>query len=749
VVKAVWRVVLLSVVAAGCASGDSAEAIRRGDALVEKKQYAQAASAYRTAVSRSPRDGRARMKLANALMLAGNWTPAVAEAVRATDLLPDDVEANLLAATLMLPQKRFVDVADRMSTILQRDPNNVQALILWGNAVAHLNDSNWALYVLGDAMREGTPFEGARRGIRMARAAAADAAAEEAFRKARRIAPTVLETSLALANFLWAAGRPDQAEEPLKAVADQAPGHTVANYALGAFYLARHRGAEAEKYLKNAAGSREFGWRARFALADYYVDAHRDADALSLLATMSADDGNGDVTLRLAAVEHRTGKRSDATRRIDALLKRNPANMRAVLLKAQFLSAAHQWGEALRFARIAVAQSGSSEARATLGRALFGSGDSEGAFKELVEAFRLNPESTELPIELTRLSLALGRNQQGLQYARDAVRKNPGHREAAVSLVKTLLALADYSAAENALEPLLARDSASPDVQTQRGVLEMARGRDDIARASFVRALAADGELFDALAGLVALDLKRHALADARARVDAAVAAHPRDPDYLLLAGRVHAAEHDAPRAEAMFRKALELDPLYETAALALGDFLAAGRRCEDAKQVLEQLIIRRPDSIDAYTSLGLLLEKMGRPREARTEYEKLLARKPHAPKASSRLAALYVDQGENLDLALTLAVDAKQQRPDDPAVNDVLGWVYLQKNQVSRALIHLKDAARAAPDDAVYRFHLGSAYMRAGDTAKAREELRRALEIDPQFAGAAQARAALASRRQ
>lgn len=752
--KAVWNVAVLSVLVAACGSRDSlaakAEAIRLGDELFEKKQYAQAADAYRTAVKNDPRDGRPHLKLANAYRLAGNSRLAAVEAVRAGDLLPDNSEANVLAAAYLLERRRFVDVVDRMSAVLRYDADNVAALILWGNATAHLVNSNWALFNLPNAIRDKYTYHVERRAMRPGTALSEDAAAEQAFRHAVQVAPASFEARLALANFLWAAGRPDEAEPFLRAAADQAPSHIVANHALGAFYLSRHRDADGERYLKNAAATGGSGQRARFALADHYIAARRDNEALAILDAMSgADDAKGEVTLRVAAIEFRGGKRDAAMARVDALLKRYPGSTRAVILKAQFLSATRHWDEALRLARNAVAiEPKSSEARSTLARALFAVGDLHKAFDELSEAFRQDPESAQIPLELTRLSLALGHEESALQYARDAVRKNPDNREVAVSLVKTLVTLRDYAAAERELNLLLRRFPSSPDVLAQLGALHLARGDDEPARAAFGRALQGDHDSLDALSGLIALQLKEQRTAAARQLIEEVLESHRRDPQYLLLAGKVYSADHDVSRAESAFRQALEIDNETDTTALALADFLAGQGRLDEAKGVIDELLARRPESLLAHTSLAMLLEQMGRTAEARTEYEKILARTPHAATASYRLAALYVEQGDNLEVALSLAVDAKQQLPQDPAVSDILGWVYARKNLPDLALPHLRDAVRAAPDNPIYRFHLGSAYLRAGQHARSRDELTRALQIDPTFAQAEQARAALASLR-
>ena len=77
---------------------------------------------------------------------------------------------------------------------------------------------------------------------------------------------------------------------------------------------------------------------------------------------------------------------------------------------------------------------------------------------------------------------------------------------------------------------------------------------------------------------------------------------------------------------------------------------------------------------------------------------------------------------------------------------NDVVGWVYVKKHDSHRALSYLQNAVRGAPDNSTYHFHLGTAYRSEAQFARARDEFRRALQLDPNFPQAAQARAELAS---
>jgi tetratricopeptide (TPR) repeat protein len=159
---------------------------------------------------------------------------------------------------------------------------------------------------------------------------------------------------------------------------------------------------------------------------------------------------------------------------------------------------------------------------------------------------------------------------------------------------------------------------------------------------------------------------------------------------------------------------------------------------------ILEQLLERRPAAAEARVALATLLEDAGRMSEAQAHYEQVLADDPRAAVAAYKLASVQVEQGENLDVALSLAVTAVQALPNDPGATDALGWIHVRKNLPHIGLRYLESSVRAAPENSTYRYHLGVAYIAIGQREKGRTELSRALALNPAFRFAAQARAML-----
>jgi Flp pilus assembly protein TadD len=145
-----------------------------------------------------------------------------------------------------------------------------------------------------------------------------------------------------------------------------------------------------------------------------------------------------------------------------------------------------------------------------------------------------------------------------------------------------------------------------------------------------------------------------------------------------------------------------------------------------------------------AQTIVGILLDMQHRTGDARKRYEQALQADPHAAVAANNLAWIHAETGGNLDIALQLAQTAKSQLPDRPEVNDTLGWIYHKKGLSSMAVTPLLQSIEKDPKNPTYHYHLGMAYAGNGEKDKARASLQRALSLDANFSGAAEARQAL-----
>jgi Flp pilus assembly protein TadD len=143
---------------------------------------------------------------------------------------------------------------------------------------------------------------------------------------------------------------------------------------------------------------------------------------------------------------------------------------------------------------------------------------------------------------------------------------------------------------------------------------------------------------------------------------------------------------------------------------------------------------------------VGMILQAQGKGAEAQKRYEQIVGLDSRAAVASNNLAWMYAEADINLDQALTLAQAAKAQLPDQPEVNDTLGYVYLKKNLATLAVPPLRISVEKDPKNPVYHYRLGVAYSKTGDKDGARKELQEALKLNSAFPGADDAKQILAS---
>src|SRR5262245_14032094 len=95
-----------------------------GDRYAAANNHLEAIIEYRNAVNQVPDFGEARYKLALEYEATGDLKNALNEYVRAADLMPDHVAAQLHAGRLLLSAQQFPEAKARAAAALQKEPKN-------------------------------------------------------------------------------------------------------------------------------------------------------------------------------------------------------------------------------------------------------------------------------------------------------------------------------------------------------------------------------------------------------------------------------------------------------------------------------------------------------------------------------------------------------------------------------------------------------------------------------------------------
>jgi tetratricopeptide (TPR) repeat protein len=718
-----------------------------GNDYFRQKKFGEAVVQYGNAIHLDQRFGAAQLALAQAYAASGNNRAAFPAYVRAADLLPDNLELQVEAGRLLVNGGFFEEAKTRIRPVLQREPKNIGALLVMGNALAGLKSLDDATDLLERAVKVDPERAGVYTNLGVLQLAKGDREnAEATFARAVEAAPNLPDVYVNLGNFYRAVRRMPEAEQALKHAYALAPKSVRVNDAVASLYVEWNRPAEAERYLK-AIVELTHTPPAQFALADFYVAVGRFPDAQATLEALAQDKTQyAAAKTKIALLDYATGSRQDAHKAIDEVLAREKNNAAAMTVKARLLLADERPLAALEQIKFAVGTDPrSADAQLTLARIQLALHNNDAALKAFDDTLRLDPTSFAAQLELADLHRARNELDTSLQFAETALKAHPESVPAKLALIRTLMIREDdQKRAESAVQNLIAEHPNSAPAQSALGALWLAKNEQAAARRSFERALQLDSTSLEALSGLTALDLAHKDAKNARARIETVLAKYPNAAGPLLLSAKIYALTGDGAKMESALTRALKVDPSNPEIYGLLGQMYVSERRLPEATKQFTEIVRINPTSVPATMMLGLLAYVQKDWAGAESWWKRTLAIDPRAAAAANDLAWLYADRGDNLDVALQLAYTAKGQYPDLPEVNDTLGWVYFKKKLPQQAVAYLEQSVKKDPTNALYHFHLGMIYAQQGEDAKARRSLTRALELNKDLDGADEARRTL-----
>jgi tetratricopeptide (TPR) repeat protein len=233
---------------------------------------------------------------------------------------------------------------------------------------------------------------------------------------------------------------------------------------------------------------------------------------------------------------------------------------------------------------------------------------------------------------------------------------------------------------------------------------------------------------------------------EARERVLRQLEFSPGNPSIYILLGQILVLGKDGDRAEAAFKKAIELDNSLLQAYMSLGQVYFQAGKLDQAVKEYEAVLAKDPKAIQAHMMLGIIDASRKDYDKAKSRYERILNINPVFAPAANNLAWILTEQGGNIDMALSYAQTAREQKPDDPYVADTLGWIYYKKGAYLLAASLLKEAVDKLPNEPVIHFHMGMTLQKNGDKAGAKKSLQLALKLSQTFIGSEDARKVLAA---
>ena len=366
------------------------------------------------------------------------------------------------------------------------------------------------------------------------------------------------------------------------------------------------------------------------------------------------------------------------------------------------------------------------------------------AQQALIDALRVQPGYLPALLGLGNISLQQSNARTALGFASRVIATSFWLADAHILAGSAFLQQGDFAQAQRAFELAAGLNPRSPAAQERLGNALAAQAKYANSEKAYENSLALAPDYAPALNGLAAVLVKEGKTKQAMARIDRQIAAQPKAFQLDVAKAEFCIAQKDWACAEHSYQQTLALNPFYVNGYLALAHIYAATNRPQNMIQAYEAARSKFPQYLPTYILLAQVYEYVGNADRARQVYQDALKVDPDSYQAMSNLARLYADHGGSLSDALELSQKAKSEQPDDPSVNDSLGWVYYKQGLYRSAVPLLETAVARNPQAPKFQFHLGMAYLAAGQSQQAHASLQTALQAGLSGDDAKSAREAL-----
>lgn len=158
---------------------------------------------------------------------------------------------------------------------------------------------------------------------------------------------------------------------------------------------------------------------------------------------------------------------------------------------------------------------------------------------------------------------------------------------------------------------------------------------------------------------------------------------------------------------------------------------LRDNKKFDQAYALLSDAVKRNPADHDFVYDLAMVTEKLGNLDEMERLLRSVIAAKPDYHHAYNALGYSFAERKIRLPESKRLILKALEFAPDDPFINDSLGWVEFQSGNLYEAQRILQEAFKARPD-AEIAAHLGEVLWTIGQREQALAAFKEGLQINP-----------------
>jgi tetratricopeptide (TPR) repeat protein len=521
---------------------------------------------------------------------------------------------------------------------------------------------------------------------------------------------------------------------------------------IGLASLEEKEGRSADAIYDRLLGEQPRNPSAHVARADYLQKHARNEEAVAVLREAAGKvDGPEIVQAALVEMLYQMGRDADAAKIVDEMERAKPDTIETRIASATRAMREHRYREAGDSLTPLAEEAAQPRVFRMLAESKLRTGEYELALRAIERGLEVAGPGW-IPGRTMRFVIqrAMGDWQGALQTLADLQKSGVNlSDEQLVMAAEAFYETGDPHRGRAVLDHVLAKPT--PPI-TARVIFARKEGPGSPARARAVleeglkqtpgeRSLIQELAIVEGMSG----DIK-----SAVARLDGLIASTPANdpaPGLRALRGRMRIQGGDAAGGEEDLIAALRAAPGQPGIAEMVGTMATSQKRVPETIAVFEE--IQRGGTLPppARRALAQLYIAADRDTDALALLEELL-KTTNDPVTKNDVAYLLAKSGGDRERALSLAQEAVSASGASPSFADTLGYVYLQKEMFAPALQQFERAVELAEATGQPRpeFHYrrGVALEKLGRKDDARRAFDAALSLDPGFADAQKARAAL-----
>ncbi len=219
------------------------------------------------------------------------------------------------------------------------------------------------------------------------------------------------------------------------------------------------------------------------------------------------------------------------------------------------------------------------------------------------------------------------------------------------------------------------------------------------------------------------------------------------DPNYYPIynqRGLVYQYKGDLSKAEAAFKKALELEPGDPVVHYNLAQVYLSQGKLDEALDMLQQGVTLDPQSVQLQLLYGKALAVKGDLAKAEEAFKKGADLDPLNAGAWLSLGQVYYLEKKFEGATKALHTSIELDPLSYPEAYFYLGRAYLDLGKKEEARSNFGKAVKLAPENADYHYWLAQSLIELGKKKEAKAELEKALSLNPKHEAAKKALAEL-----